>query len=1658
MKRLGAAVLMVCVWMCCCFVLPACAETVTKDGIEVTLTTDKENYDSLDVIDARLTVKNTNSFDVDNVSMEITAPKGMKLSESGITKVGELSAGEQEMHQISVRDANAQAPALPQTGDDSKGMLWIILLVLSAAVLCGLVVRNPQAKRMISLFLCIAMVSTMVLESVPVMAEKVERNIVVNKQVFVDGKPVMITGEVGYSIEYELAEKDENKVTNNTKITYEYADYENNDSQETYEEVSPMLFAISIARELKQIIFDSVSYAGIPGNTYTFSWKGDYSDTYIVNVKILDGSPAYTDDEAGTSIVLNQNQSENSIQFVVPEDILNGTYIKVHVYGETDGQQTESGNQIYMQIGGDCEHPYSKKIVGYDSIYIPLDEEKHQNASHRYTYCGECGTLLFEEIEPNSSIKEKHTFNYYTNTCTVCNYKMESECDHDFSSVPGKRFTLILPLIVDYLIYHGKQVGYTLVCSKCGEETRNYVSITEEHEYNSENTCICGQVLSIACDHRAPVKEQVGDTVYYRYPEMSSSPLLHTAVKTYRVKCSVCGMTSDETDEEYIDGHHEYNEKQICIYCGSMANTTGDITAPEMSDIVSSAGDTINSGERSTFSATIKDDRILKYVGVYFDGQLKVEYINPPIWANETFELEWTRLFSKKIGDQHTVTFTACDAGGNWVEKEYAVTVTCDHSNEEIQEWAGNTEQIEGNNEVHHVLNTTVTKCLECGYEIDREVTKKTEAHKFVDRYCMLCGYTMPECLHDTCKDEYNPNIPILYKDNGDGKTHTWQNGYDCTCLTCGRVTHVYGEEQIAEHDYSTRDLCPCGFDVEPPYWARFDFSRNPISGDASDIHNMIFHFMSGSAVTFTLSAADNVQLEKLELFRDGVLVNQMDCTDSRGELTYTTEELTAGTFVLKFVATDTAGWVSTFVFNINVLKSDCTHENYADNENGEIKYTEKDETSHYYQLGYDRICDKCQETWQVYSDLSEDMVKQHDYTNGDICPCGYDRNTCQHDPAALEYVKHVIESIAGDHVNHQITGVVYKATCGKCQKEYEVTYEDKDIATGETFPYKQEHSAWTDGVCGGCGYACAHPEYNSNGEPNYSDVYLNSISLKDNGDGNAHLHTYNVKRTCLNCEHSWIEKLVDIPEEHKIKDLDNKGVYAYNSDEHWMVVPHGCSCGYIEKYNHIGKESHNYIETAPTIYESEEEWHTLWKNPNWKCYCGSAFSQEWKSYIGWEPHADSNHDNVCDFCFETVQMKPSNELDELAKQFYDIVNQQFKFDNLSGSDRLFMQGFIGSLHDAVEDLESVSEGGLVNGEDIVHTMAMIEIQNWATDTDKYFGTDSVKGLKQMAEAANNAADVLGFDISDAFGLAKGNNNFTRFMDELNSENNKDVLQFINSFTSPQDFYSLALCFDGFGMIVDGSVKMFDSFNRVLDYEQAKAFSSVIIHRLEEIRDTTVSWRLRNELDEYIKTLDEASLATTLQKWFGVDNATDGAKLVFDSAGFMTDLMGQGWFGDDVAETIKYIKGAKPVEIVSGGFNVATLIADTPSAIAALGGYDTDQMVKTALSMNSIVDVINLEIEYYGHTGTNIDRLQSYRNIILLSRTFYQELGTYLNAATGWSTDIKRELKKLGLAEFKEDEIVELIEEIENCIKVLDAVSQLSDDEIMYLISIDRTN
>ena len=213
MKRISTFFLVLS--LVCCMILASpinvSATSVGElDGLEVSVQTDKETYAEDEEILLSVSIKNTNSFDVEGISVENVIPDGLvvksgnsrfeKISiQSGETyetsivtlekKKEEITSEETTQEETTIEETTQQEttqqettqdeikaepvttgnPSVtdnkntaesPKTGDSTKVILWAVLLVISGVAI-GLVFKNrKRAAKVLSVFLCVVMVSS----------------------------------------------------------------------------------------------------------------------------------------------------------------------------------------------------------------------------------------------------------------------------------------------------------------------------------------------------------------------------------------------------------------------------------------------------------------------------------------------------------------------------------------------------------------------------------------------------------------------------------------------------------------------------------------------------------------------------------------------------------------------------------------------------------------------------------------------------------------------------------------------------------------------------------------------------------------------------------------------------------------------------------------------------------------------------------------------------------------------------------------------------------------------------------------------------------------------------------------------------------------------------------------------------------------------------------------------------------------------------------------------------------------------------------------------------------------------------------------------------------------------------------------------------------
>lgn len=244
LKRISAVAISI-IMMCSIAEMNVFAASTKQDGLEVSIMTDKENYIENEKITATLSVKNTNTTDVTNVTMETVVPDGYKIDDglSNIKKLETLAPNKteelkvvyvsdstvenshndsekqdstnSEVNQNSNKDeisknstviqestANYESKAeTTNTGDTKKVMVIVSLIVISVAIgiLC---LRNKKGKGILSIVLCISAVGSIVaIAPFKTNAAESIKIISIEEQISVNGKKLNIQANINYKIE-----------------------------------------------------------------------------------------------------------------------------------------------------------------------------------------------------------------------------------------------------------------------------------------------------------------------------------------------------------------------------------------------------------------------------------------------------------------------------------------------------------------------------------------------------------------------------------------------------------------------------------------------------------------------------------------------------------------------------------------------------------------------------------------------------------------------------------------------------------------------------------------------------------------------------------------------------------------------------------------------------------------------------------------------------------------------------------------------------------------------------------------------------------------------------------------------------------------------------------------------------------------------------------------------------------------------------------------------------------------------------------------------------------------------------------------------------------------------------------------------------------------
>lgn len=156
-----------------------------KDGISVTVSSDKKNYSSEDEVKLKVTVKNTNDFEVSDIKIENILPDGISLISGNISKDNiNLKANEETIMNLSVKKVStgqtattsntinnsdnseknttvSKAEKFPNTGDNNNTLIALIVMLVSVAVIivCLMLKDRKKYSKFLSILICLGVIN-----------------------------------------------------------------------------------------------------------------------------------------------------------------------------------------------------------------------------------------------------------------------------------------------------------------------------------------------------------------------------------------------------------------------------------------------------------------------------------------------------------------------------------------------------------------------------------------------------------------------------------------------------------------------------------------------------------------------------------------------------------------------------------------------------------------------------------------------------------------------------------------------------------------------------------------------------------------------------------------------------------------------------------------------------------------------------------------------------------------------------------------------------------------------------------------------------------------------------------------------------------------------------------------------------------------------------------------------------------------------------------------------------------------------------------------------------------------------------------------------------------------------------------------------------------
>lgn len=181
--------------------------TGNQDGLQAVVSTDKDTYGAGDDVQIGITVTNTSDSTVKDVTLTGVLPSGLKLKSGTLTKgAASLTTGSSlvttavAVAQSSGGSTQAKS-GLPTAGDLSNMLLPIALIVALAIGLTVTLRFRENAQKIISIFLCVALLAAMTPSRSYAAAAQAPKSFDLAKTIKMGGKDYVIAATIGYTLE-----------------------------------------------------------------------------------------------------------------------------------------------------------------------------------------------------------------------------------------------------------------------------------------------------------------------------------------------------------------------------------------------------------------------------------------------------------------------------------------------------------------------------------------------------------------------------------------------------------------------------------------------------------------------------------------------------------------------------------------------------------------------------------------------------------------------------------------------------------------------------------------------------------------------------------------------------------------------------------------------------------------------------------------------------------------------------------------------------------------------------------------------------------------------------------------------------------------------------------------------------------------------------------------------------------------------------------------------------------------------------------------------------------------------------------------------------------------------------------------------------------------